>query len=248
MMKIIKVTDYEEMSQTACNIILGKVKDKKHLVLGLATGSTPEGLYRCMIQAYKEGKISFQNIVTFNLDEYLNLHQDHPNSYHHYMKKKFFDHIDIPKKNIHLPDGMATSYIQECQQYDEKIRRAGNIDIQVLGLGVNGHIGFNEPGTSFKIRTHVVNLDQITRKTNSKFFRDIQDVPKKAITMGIANIMESKEILLLVSGKKKELALARLINEEISEQFPASILKRHQNVTIIADRAALPNLCKENRH
>lgn len=246
MMKIVKVRDYEEMSQAACKIILDKVKEKKHLVLGLATGSTPEGLYRCMIHAYKEGKISFQHIVTFNLDEYLNLDQNHPNSYHYYMKKKFFNHVDIPKKNIHLLDGMATNYIQEYQQYDEKIRRAGNIDIQVLGLGVNGHIGFNEPGTSFISRTHVVHLDPTTRKTNSKFFRDIQDVPKKAITMGIANIMESKEILLLVSGKKKELALARLINGEISEQFPASILKKHQNVTIIADCAALSKMCKEN--
>ncbi|PKC50441.1 glucosamine-6-phosphate isomerase, partial [Rhizophagus irregularis] len=191
-------------------------------VLGLATGSTPEGLYRCMVQAYKGGKYSFQHVITFNLDEYLNLDQHHPNSYHFYMRKKFFDHVDISKKNIHIPNGMAEDIVKECRRYDEKIKSVGNIDIQVLGLGINGHIGFNEPGTSFTSTTHVVHLDEITRKANSKYFHNIQDVPYKAITMGIGNIMESKEILLLVSGKKKALALVKLINGEVCEQFPAS--------------------------
>ncbi|KGR87441.1 glucosamine-6-phosphate deaminase [Ureibacillus massiliensis 4400831 = CIP 108448 = CCUG 49529] len=241
-MKIIKVKDYQEMSRAACEMILEKVKNIKQPVLGLATGSTPEGLYRCMVQAYKGGKYSFQHVITFNLDEYLNLDQHHPNSYHFYMRKKLFDHVDIPKKNIHIPNGVAEDIVKECRRYDERIKSVGNIDIQVLGLGINGHIGFNEPGTSFTSTTHVVHLDEITRKANSKYFHNIQDVPYKAITMGIGNIMESKEILLLVSGKKKALALVKLINGEVCEQFPASILKRHKNVTIIADYDALTEL------
>lgn len=241
-MKIVKVRDYLEMSRVACEMILEKVKNMKNPVLGLATGSTPEGLYRCMVHAYQVENYSFQHVITFNLDEYLDLHQLHPNSYHFYMKRKLFDHVDIPKKNIHIPNGMAEDIERECQRYDEKIRSAGNIDIQVLGIGINGHIGFNEPGTSFTSTTHVVHLDESTRKANSKYFLNLQDVPYKAITMGIGSIMDSKEILLLVSGKKKASALAKLINGEVCEQFPASILKRHKNVTVIADWDALTKL------
>lgn len=238
-MKIIKVSNYDEMSRAACEIVLEKVNTTKEFVLGLATGSTPEGLYKCLIHAHQVEKYSFQHVITFNLDEYLGLDENHPNSYHYYMKTKFFEHVDIPTNNIHLPNGMADNINDECQHYDEKIRDAGNIDLQILGLGVNGHIGFNEPGTSFKSRTHFVQLDSLTRKANAKYFHALQDVPQKAITMGIGNIMESKKILLLVSGVKKAAALERLINGEVGEQFPASILKRHKHVTIIADCASL---------
>lgn len=237
-MRIVEVNDYEEMSQIACNYIIEKLISLEKPVLGLATGSTPEGLYRHLVDAYKKGNVSFQHVNTFNLDEYINLDQMDPNSYRYYMNKKLFDHIDIPKENIHLPNGKAPNIDAECLNYENQILQAGKISIQVLGIGLNGHIGFNEPGTSFTSRTHVVTLDELTRRANSRFFPSIDDVPTHAITMGIETIMESQEILLLVSGEKKADALSRLINGEVSEDFPASILQRHKQVTIIADAAA----------
>ncbi|MGE7664719.1 glucosamine-6-phosphate deaminase [Ureibacillus composti] len=237
-MKIIRVKDYEEISKTACSYLLKKVEKIKQPVLGLATGSTPEGLYRQLIEAYKNGSLSFKNVKTFNLDEYINLDQTNPNSYYYYMKKYLFDWIDIPKEQIHLPNGKAQDLETECLDYENKIKQAGKIDIQILGIGLNGHIGFNEPGTAFTSRTHVITLDESTREANAKFFPSIDDVPTHAITMGIETIMESDEILLLVSGEQKATALNRLLNGEISEEFPASILHRHKKVTVIADAAA----------
>lgn len=237
-MEFIRVKDYEEMSQSACSYILNKVKQIEHPVLGLATGSTPEGLYRHLIEAYNNGILTFQNFRTFNLDEYINLVPTNPNSYHYFMNNKLFEYIDIPKEHIHLPNGCALDMEIECQDYEKKILQAGKIDLQVLGIGLNGHIGFNEPGTSFTSRTHVVTLDESTREANSRFFPSIDDVPTHAVSMGIGTIMESKEILLLVSGEQKATALNRLLNGEISGEFPASILHNHKQVTIIADATA----------
>lgn len=237
-MKIVEVNNYEEMSQIACNYIIEKLVSLEKPVLGLATGSTPEGLYRHLVEAYKKGKVSFQKVKTFNLDEYINLDHKDSNSYRYYMNEKLFDYIDILKENIYLPNGKALNLDAECINYENKIYQAGKINIQILGLGLNGHIGFNEPGTPFTSRTHVVPLDESTRIANARFFPSIDDVPTHAITMGIETIMESQEILLLVSGKQKVDALNRLINGEVSEEFPASILQRHKQVTIIADAAA----------
>ncbi|MBM7607444.1 glucosamine-6-phosphate deaminase [Lysinibacillus composti] len=236
-MEIIQVKDYEEMSKTACFYLLKKVGNIEQPVLGLATGSTPEGLYRQLIEAYKNGSLSFKNVKTFNLDEYIHLDQTNPNSYYYYMKKHLFDWIDIPKEQIHLPNGKAQDLEAECLDYENKIKQVGKIDIQILGIGLNGHIGFNEPGTAFTSRTHVIALDESTREANAKFFPSIDDVPTHAITMGIETIMESEEILLLASGEQKAAALNRLLNGEISEEFPASILHRHKKVTVIADAA-----------
>ncbi len=202
-MQIIKVKDYEEMSQTACSYILSKMKQIDHPVLGLATGSTPEGLYSHLVDEYKKGNVSFQNVTTFNLDEYKNIEQTDPNSYHYFMNKHLFEHIDLPKEQIHVPNGNAQDLEAVCQDYEENIIKAGKIDIQILGIGVNGHIGFNEPGTPFTSRTHIVTLDESTREVNSRFFQSIDDVPTHAITMGIETIMESQEIVLLVSGEQK---------------------------------------------
>ncbi|MFD2044980.1 glucosamine-6-phosphate deaminase [Ornithinibacillus salinisoli] len=241
-MKIINVKDYEEMSQQACSMLLDVIRNEIKPVLGLATGSTPEGLYQHLIEKYNEQKVSFQETTTFNLDEYVGLDRHDPNSYRFFMNEKLFNHVNIPEENTHVPSGIAPDPNQECYDYEQLIQEADRIDVQVLGLGLNGHIGFNEPGTPFNSRTHVVALDESTRQANARFFDSINDVPTQAITMGIETIMESKSIILLVSGEKKAEPLARLVYGEISEDFPASILQKHENVTIIADEAACANL------
>lgn len=238
-MKIVKVKDYEEMSQYAADYLIKRINEIDRPVLGLATGSTPEGMYEKLIQANKEGKISFKNITTFNLDEYVGLSEEDPNSYHFFMKDKLLDHVDIQEGNYHIPDGNKEDLEKECQEYEKLIQEAGRIDVQILGVGINGHIGFNEPGTSFTSRTHIVELSESTRQANSRFFNSIDDVPTKAITMGIETIMESKDIILLVSGEQKAETLARLLEGEVSEDFPVSVLKKHNHVTLIADEAAL---------
>ncbi|MUK89076.1 glucosamine-6-phosphate deaminase [Ornithinibacillus sp. L9] len=237
-MNIIKVKDYEEMSQKACSLLLDVVENERKPVLGLATGSTPEGLYRNLIEKYEQHEVTFEDTTTFNLDEYVGLAKDDPNSYRYFMNEKLFKHINIQDENTHVPSGVAEDPKQECKDYEQLIQEADRIDIQILGLGLNGHIGFNEPGTSFSSRTHVVELDESTRNANARFFDSIDDVPTQAITMGIETIMESKSIILLVSGANKAEPLARLVHGEVSEDFPASILQTHGNVTIIADEAA----------
>ncbi len=236
--ELVKVKDYNEMSAKACSIILEMMEQEKNPVLGLATGSTPEGLYQEFIHQYNVGNVSFSNVTTFNLDEYVGLSVQDPNSYHYYMKDKLFHHIDINLEQVNIPNGRARDLEQECLDYERKIKESGHIDIQVLGLGLNGHIGFNEPGTAFSSRTHVVKLAESTRKANSRFFSKLEQVPREAITMGIETIMQAKKILLLVSGEKKSNALTRLIEGEVSEDFPASILKHHPNVVVLADTAA----------
>ena len=238
-MNLIKVNDYEEMSQTVCKIISEKLTELSSPVLGLATGSTPQRLYELLVDEYKQGKISFANTHTVNLDEYVGLDSTDPNSYRYYMDTILFDHIDIPKHQAHIPNGAATDLQKECEDYEAIIRSAGGVDLQLLGIGLNGHIGFNEPGTSFTSRTHVVALDESTREANARFFNSIDDVPTQAITMGIDSIFESKEIVLMISGEKKAEALYKLINGDVTEDFPASILQNHENVTVVADKAAL---------
>ncbi|WP_404454330.1 glucosamine-6-phosphate deaminase [Virgibacillus necropolis] len=241
-MNVLKVKNYDEMSEKACSILLDKINSVPHPVLGLATGSTPEGLYKKLIEEYRSGEVSFKDTTTFNLDEYIGLSMDHPNSYHHYMKDHLFQHIDIDMEKAHVPNGDVTDVQSECKDYEKIIHENGNIDIQILGIGTNGHIGFNEPGTPFTSRTHIVNLAESTRQANARFFGSIEDVPTRAITMGIETIRESKEIIVLVSGEKKAEALSRFINGDVSESFPASILQKHNNVTIVADEAALSKL------
>ncbi|SES72963.1 glucosamine-6-phosphate deaminase [Salinibacillus kushneri] len=237
-MDLIKVKDYQTMSEKGCAYLLNHFQTLKNPILGLATGSTPEGLYKQLIEKYKKGFISFRDVSTFNLDEYVGLEEKDPNSYHYYMNEKLFNHIDISKENVHLPNGTVTNLQQECRDYERLIEQAGYVDVQILGLGLNGHIGFNEPGTPFSSRTHAVELNESTREANARFFDSKEAVPRQAITMGIETILESKEILLLVSGKKKAVALARLLSGDIREDFPASALKKHPHVTIIADEDA----------
>ena len=237
-MKIVKVSDYQEMSEWAGKQVVEKVKSVRQPILGLATGSTPEGLYRYLIEANKNHDVSFENVTTFNLDEYVGLEPDHPNSYHYFMKEKLFDQIDIDPNRTYLPNGIAVDVEQECLDYEALIKKNGVIDLQILGLGVNGHIAFNEPGTSFTSRTQRTDLVEETIEANARFFENKADVPTQAITMGIETIMESKEIILLASGENKAEAVKRLVEGEVTEDFPASILQKHPHVTIVIDEAA----------
>ncbi|SEO17596.1 glucosamine-6-phosphate deaminase [Amphibacillus marinus] len=241
-MNIITVTDYQAMSDWACQHLIKRINELEQPVLGLATGSTPEGMYSSLINAYQNKQISFENVISFNLDEYVGLPSDDHNSYNYFMHDKLFNHIDIKGKNAHLPNGIASSPDQECQDYEKLITQTNGIDLQILGIGLNGHIGFNEPGTPFSSRTHVVELDDLTREANARFFASKDDVPTHAITMGIATIMESKEIILLISGENKAEALKQLIESDVTEDFPASILQKHPNLTIVADEAAAHSL------
>lgn len=237
-MKLIRTSSYEELSQQAAAQIISKLKSDPKLNLGLATGSTPTGLYKNLIHDHKNNQTSYKQVNTFNLDEYIGISKKDPNSYHYFMCENLFNHIDIPLEQTHIPDGTANDLEEECRRYEQFIKEHGGIDLQILGIGQNGHIGFNEPGTSFDSRTHIIQLADSTRRANSRFFDSLEDVPTQAITMGIASIMESREIYLLVSGAGKAEALARLMNGEVSEDFPASVLKKHPNVTIFADQEA----------
>lgn len=241
-MKLIKVSNYDELSKKGAEILVEELVKKEHPVIGLATGSTPEGLYSELIKKHKQSDISFKNVTSFNLDEYIGLDEENENSYHFYMKDKLFDHIDIPFDQAHVPDGMAEDLNGECERYEDEIRKTGGIDIQLLGLGVNGHIGFNEPGTSFDSRTHVITLEESTRNANAHFFASGGEVPAEAISMGVQSIMDTKKVVLLVSGKNKANALKKFMQGEITEEFPATILHKHNDVTIIADKEALSEM------
>ncbi|CAH0344201.1 glucosamine-6-phosphate deaminase [Bacillus sp. CECT 9360] len=238
-MKIIEVNDYQEMSKRASDIIIEKVRSNPAITLGLATGGTPIGTYAALIEDHKNKQTSYEQVTTYNLDEYIGLSGNHPNSYRYFMDNKLFHHLDIQKSRTKIPRGDTGDNLEECGSYEQSIKRHGGIDLQILGIGSNGHIGFNEPGTSFDSKTHIIDLTPTTRKANARFFKKEEDVPYQAMTMGISTIMKSKEILLLVSGDKKKEALYQLLHGGIDESFPASVLKKHPYVTVIADKAAL---------
>ncbi|MCF6095561.1 glucosamine-6-phosphate deaminase [Thermovorax subterraneus] len=238
-MKLIIAKDYAEMSKKAAQIIAEEIKKKPNLVLGLATGATPVGTYRELVKMYKNGEVDFSRVITFNLDEYLGLSHDDERSYHYYMYSNFFDHVNVKPENIHIPNGVAEDIDEECRRYDEAIEKAGGIDLQLLGIGVNGHIGFNEPGDELLTDTHVTNLAPDTIKANARFFESIDQVPKKAITVGLGTIMKAKKIILLASGREKAKIMAELLDEDaVSTKVPASFLLLHRDVTIIMDEDA----------
>ena len=238
-MKLIIARDYEEMSKKAAQIIAEEIKKKPNLVLGLATGGTPVGTYRELVKMYKNGEVDFSRVITFNLDEYLGLSPDDERSYHYYMYSNFFNHVNVKPENIHIPNGVAEDIDEECRRYDEAIEKAGGIDLQLLGIGVNGHIGFNEPGDELLTATHVTNLAPDTIKANARFFESIDEVPKKAITVGLGTIMKAKKIILLASGREKAKIMAELLDEDaVSTKVPASFLLLHRDVTIIMDEEA----------
>lgn len=241
-MRIVEANDYQDLCRIAADYIIKRVDTYPKLKLGLATGGTPLGIYSKLISDHEKNETSYREVTTFNLDEYVGLSGDHPNSYRYYMNQNLFNHIDIQKNNTFVPRGDVDDIHKECSDYEDLLQKHKGIDLQILGIGKNGHIGFNEPGTSFESETHVVNLTASTRKANARFFNSLEEVPTKAITMGIATIMKSKEIMLLISGEQKQDALKRLLNGHVDESFPASVLNKHPYVTIIADKAAIADL------
>ncbi|GAB2532600.1 glucosamine-6-phosphate deaminase [Gracilibacillus alcaliphilus] len=238
-MELIKAKDYQDMSKKAAQFIIEKVKANPKAVLGLATGGTPVQTYANIVEEHQKNDTTYQGVTSFNLDEYIGLPVEDPNSYHYYMNKHLFSHIDIPDTQVFLPNGLAADLTEECSAYEDLIKQHGGIDLQLLGLGHNGHIGFNEPGTPFEQRTHVVDLAESTIKANARFFDKLEEVPRQAITAGIRTIMDSKEMLLIVSGEQKREALQHLLHGEVTTDFPASILQQHPHVTVIATEDAL---------
>ncbi len=241
-MDIIIVDNYQELSRQAADLLATQLRKKPSSVLGLATGGTPVGMYRELVRLHREQQLDFSQATSFNLDEYVGLGADHPCSYRYFMAEQLFDHVNMPEIRIHIPNGQAPNLSAECQAYEAKIRACGSIDQQVLGIGHNGHIGFNEPGTPFTSRTHLVNLTQQTITANARYFSSAAEVPTQAISMGIATIMEAKKILLLASGLDKAGIMAAALQGPISEEVPASILQRHPQVTCILDHDAASRL------
>lgn len=231
--KWIKVESFEEMSKFASSVFIKQLQNKPNSVLGFATGGSPVGFYKEIVKSYKEGKISFEEVTSFNLDEYVGIPCSSPASYTTYMIENLFQHVDIPKESYHLPNGNAINLEEECLRYDKSIEAAGGIDLQLLGIGVNGHIAFNEPGIPFTSLTNIVNLAESTRIENARYFENLEDVPKQAITMGIQSIMNAKKVVLIAFGDKKVTAIERLYKGIITEDFPASQLLKHSNLTVI---------------
>ena len=236
-MQVIVVENYEEMSKKAAEILIETVKKNPSAVLGLATGSSPIGTYQNMIKDHKENGTSYKAVKTVNLDEYAGLTADHDQSYAYFMRTNLFDHIDIDQKNTNLPSGSAYDRQKECDRYNALLETL-KPDVQVLGLGSNGHIGFNEPNTPFDSVTHVVDLTESTIKDNSRLFTSIDEVPRQALSMGIKNIMQAKSILMVVSGKNKAQAVKGMVKGEVTPLLPASVLQLHPFVTVVCDKEA----------
>lgn len=237
-MRLIVTDNYDEMSAVAASEIAELIKGKPDCILGLATGSTPEGVYSKLIQLYNDKKLDFSGVTSFNLDEYKGLNGNHSQSYRYFMNTKLFNHINIDINKTHVPNGISSNIEEECKSYDSNIDAAGGIDLQLLGIGGNGHIGFNEPSDSLILGTHLTDLTSDTIKANSRFFNSIEEVPTQAITMGLGGIMKAKKILLLASGEKKAPIIQKLVSGKISTRVPASILQVHKNVIVIVDKAA----------
>ena len=232
-MKFIVCENYEEMSKKAAEIMADVIKNKPDCVIGLATGSTPTGTYQELIKMNKSGEISFNNVVSYNLDEYYPISPDNDQSYRYFMNNNLFKHININLENTFVPNGCAEDLEAESKAYDQRIKEYGGIDLQLLGIGLDGHIGFNEPDEFFVKDTHIVDLDESTIKANSRFFESEADVPRKAVTMGMVSIMQAKKILLVANGANKKEILEKAFFGPITPKIPASILQLHPDITVI---------------
>jgi len=239
MIRVICAKDYDEMSALAADFIAAQIILNPDSILGLATGSTPVGTYQELIRRYRAQRLDFSGVRTVNLDEYLGLKPEDSHSYRYFMNEVLFDHINIDPSNTYLPDGMAKDLQAMCRPYDERIRSLGGIDLQLLGIGHNGHIGFNEPGEAFEVPTHVISLSPRTVEANARWFTRMEDVPGQAVTMGIGGIMHARRILMIANGKGKARALAAALHGPVTPGMPASILQLHPDVTVIADEQAL---------
>ena len=243
-MKIYKAKDYKDMSRKAANIISAQVIMKPNCVLGLATGSTPIGTYDQLVEWYNKGDLDFSEVTTVNLDEYKGLPRTNDQSYYYFMHQHLFDRVNIDPERTNVPNGMEPDAEKECGRYEELIRSLGGVDLQLLGLGHNGHIGFNEPGEAFEKETHCVDLTESTIEANKRFFASADDVPKQAYTMGIKTIMQAKKILIVVNGENKADIVERAFFGPVTPEVPASILQLHNDVTVVADEAALSKLTR----
>lgn len=241
-MKIYKAKDYKDMSRKAANIISAQVIMKPNCVLGLATGSTPIGTYDQLVEWYNKGDLDFSGVTTVNLDEYKGLPRTNDQSYYYFMHQHLFDRVNIDPERTNVPDGMEPDAEKECGRYEELIRSLGGVDLQLLGLGHNGHIGFNEPGEAFEKETHCVDLTESTIEANKRFFASADDVPKQAYTMGIKTIMQAKKILIVVNGENKADIVERAFFGPVTPEVPASILQLHNDVTLVGDEAALAKI------
>ncbi|OIN95844.1 glucosamine-6-phosphate deaminase [Candidatus Desantisbacteria bacterium CG1_02_38_46] len=239
-MQVVIKANYDEISKEAALTVKQRLMEKPSFVLGLATGSTPLGLYKELIRMHKEEGLSFSHMVTFNLDEYLGLAPDHPQSYNFFMWENLFKHININPRNVYIPDGKVKPVDVEeyCEWYESRIKKFGGIDLQILGIGRDGHIGFNEPGSSLGSRTRVKTLTEETMQDNARFFKDPSEVPTYSITMGVGTVMEAKEILMVASGKNKAQVIATAIEGGVTAQVTASVLQLHKKVTVFLDEEA----------
>lgn len=238
-MRIICAKDYHDVSRKAANIISAQVILKPDCVLGLATGSSPVGTYQQLIKWYEKGDLDFSHVRTVNLDEYVGLSVIHPQSYAYFMRHNLFDHVNINTANTNIPNGMDPNEERECKRYDQVIRGLGGVDLQLLGLGPNGHIGFNEPGDEFVKGTHRVELTDITVKANARFFESEDQVPRSAYTMGILDIIQAERVVMVANGENKAQAVKDAFFGPVTPQVPASILQLHKDFTLVADEAAL---------
>ncbi len=247
-MKVLILKNADEVASLVAAEIVERIKtfkptvEKPYLVLGLPTGSTPIPVYKLLVQAYQNKEISFKNVVTFNMDEYKGLDAEHDQSYHYFMEENLFGLIDIPRNQIHILDGMAKDTGAECKAYEEKIASFGGIDIQLAGIGENGHLAFNEPGTSFQSLTHEQKLTENTIEVNSRFFEKKEDVPTSALTIGLKTVFEAKKVIVLATGEKKAEAVYQSVRMPVTENCPASILQKHENSVFVCDEAAAKKL------
>lgn len=241
-MEIIIKDTYEQVSRTAAGVVAGTLHTKPNAVLGLATGSTPLGLYDELIRMHQDGTLDFAQVTTFNLDEYVGLSRRHPQSYHYFMHKHLFAHVNVPEQNRHVPSGTSDNYGAYCQWYEDRIEQCGGIDLQVLGIGGDGHIAFNEPGSSLGSRTRIKTLAKQTLEDNARFFESADDVPQYAITMGVGTILEARRIVLVANGENKAEAVANAIEGPVTSMCTASALQMHRDTIIILDRLAASKL------
>lgn len=236
---------YQELSEAGATIIVELLKQNPNSVLGLATGSTPVGIYEQLIKQYSEGKVSFNEATSFNLDEYIGIPKNHPESYYSYMQQHLFQHIDLPAEQAYIPNSSVEDLNKECDLYDLLIQQTGQIDLQILGIGHNGHIGFNEPTQGLVSGTHIVKLSEDTRRANARFFDTIDQVPEFAITMGVGTILKAKQILLIVKGADKADIVERALTGPITTELPASLLQTHSNLTVLITEDAVTPTTRE---
>jgi glucosamine-6-phosphate deaminase len=241
-MEVVILKDPQAASQAAGDLVASLIRNKPAAVLGLATGSTPVGLYRELVARHKAGEIDFSKVSTFNLDEYAGLQPEHDQSYYRFMQENLFFHINIPARQTHIPDGLADDIPAHCEQYERDIKAAGGVDLQILGIGANGHVGFNEPTSSLVSRTRIKSLTKHTIDENARFFGGPEEVPRHVITMGVGTIMESRQVLMLAFGEKKARAVADMIEGPLASYVPASMLQMHPKTTVFLDEEAAMEL------